>query len=297
VQNALATFYSISPPGVGDNGAWTPLKTVTIASVAAGGFFDAAVNWVPVVGAHTCLKVAISAQLGEVTSGNNQAQENIFDFDMPSSSPVEPVLLPIAIRNPSPRRERIHLRPQLLGRSTLGYLVALPHQWVWVDGHGERIINLLVVAPLDIERYLNLPAAQVRVAGYLERRYTQAVAGGNFPGEYLSPIGGLTARCKAKRRGLVVLFAEAQEDNWIISGRVSPPEPTQTVLLLAQQPSGDVLLARVSATQGTFRTLLTRQVVLRRYPQLARTTFNLFAVLVDSPTVAETRSAPVAIHF
>jgi hypothetical protein len=31
------------------------------------------VNWVPLVGEHTCLKVAISQQLGEATGGNNSA--------------------------------------------------------------------------------------------------------------------------------------------------------------------------------------------------------------------------------
>lgn len=32
------------------------------------------VDWVPLVGEHTCLKVAISQQLGEATGGNNSAK-------------------------------------------------------------------------------------------------------------------------------------------------------------------------------------------------------------------------------
>lgn len=297
--NALATFYSVTPPGVGDNGSWTPLKTVTIGTVPANGFFDAAVNWVPQVGQHTCLKLAISQQLGEITGGNNMAQENIFEFDMPSSSPVEPVVLPIAIRNPSPRRERIHLVPRLQslvptsGFPGNAFMVALPHQWVWVEGNGERIIHLVVVAPLDMERYLKIPALQVRVAGFLERKYTQKVESLKFPGEFLTPIGGLTARCKPKRRGQIMMEAKQDKRSIVVRGRISPPEPTQSVLLLVTGvPDGDRIVGSAKATNGSFDAKLSVDVILRQHPDLRGKQVGLVAVLVDSPTVAGTRSTP-----
>ena len=292
--NALVTFYSITPPGIGDNGSWTPIKTVSVANVPASGFFDAATNWVPQAGQHTCLKVAVSQQLGEITGGNNQAQENIFEFDMPSSSPVEPVVLPIAIRNPSPRRERIHLRPSLIGKFLNdSFLVALPHQWVWVDGNSQRIINLIVIAPLDLERYLQTAPAQVRVAGFLERKYTQPDAKGAIPGEFLTPIGGLTARCKPKRRGRIDMIAKQENKTVMVSGRISPADPTQTVLLVVTGlPTGDLIVATVKATNGTFQTQLATDAILRSDASLRGKKLSLVAVVVDSPMVAETRSAP-----
>ncbi|GAB3809512.1 IPT/TIG domain-containing protein [Spirosoma humi] len=295
--NALVTFYSITPPGVGDNGSWTPLKTVSVATVAAGGFFDAATNWVPLVGEHTCLKVSLSQQLGEITGGNNQAQENIFDFDMPSSSPVEPVVLPVAIRNPSPRRERIHLMPSLVGRQVKdSFLVALPHQWVWVDGNSERILNLVVIAPMTMERYLKIPPVQVRVAGFLERKYTQPDPKGNIPGEFLTPIGGLTARCKPKRRGRIDMSAKQENRSIAVFGRIQPAEPTQNVLLVTTGlPNGDLVVGQVKATNGSFETKLSVAVILRSHPELRGETIKLVAVLVDSSTVTETRSAPAQL--
>lgn len=51
------TFYSVTPPGVGDNGSWAPIRTAAVGSIAGGSFFDATTVWVPQVGEHTCLKV------------------------------------------------------------------------------------------------------------------------------------------------------------------------------------------------------------------------------------------------
>ena len=72
------TFYVNTPPGVGDNGNWAPFDTVDIGKLAAGEtrIVEAIRKWRPAVGEHTCVKVQIEPQTGEVTFDNNQAQEN-----------------------------------------------------------------------------------------------------------------------------------------------------------------------------------------------------------------------------
>lgn len=60
------TFYAIQPPGVGDNGNWTSLQTKTIPSIDVNDSEDVTINWVPVIGEQTCLKVFAEQQLGEV---------------------------------------------------------------------------------------------------------------------------------------------------------------------------------------------------------------------------------------
>src|SRR3954447_2900934 len=59
-SNVKVTHYAVTPPGVGDNGNWSPISVQTIASLAANAHVDVSANWVPVVGKHTCLKAYAS---------------------------------------------------------------------------------------------------------------------------------------------------------------------------------------------------------------------------------------------
>jgi len=70
----------------------------TIANIPAAGFADSFCNWVPVVGQHTCLKVYASQQLGEISGGNNSAQENVFDFQAAGASPADPLFIKTRLR-------------------------------------------------------------------------------------------------------------------------------------------------------------------------------------------------------
>ena len=92
--NIKVTFYAVSPPGVGDNGNWAPIAVKTIAGIAQNGSADSFCNWVPVVDKHSCLKVFASPQLGEISGGNNSAQENIFEFQAAGSRPGGAVVHP-----------------------------------------------------------------------------------------------------------------------------------------------------------------------------------------------------------
>ena len=84
----LAVDHDLTPPGVGDNGNWAPIAVKTIANIPQSGAIDTFCNWVPVVGKHTCLKVYASQQFGEISGGNNSAQENVFEFQAAGASPT-----------------------------------------------------------------------------------------------------------------------------------------------------------------------------------------------------------------
>src|SRR5262249_15301029 len=129
------TFYAIDPPGVGDNGNWSPLQTMVVGSIAANSYQDVFVNWVPVKGEHTCLKVWAEQQLGEVTGGNNWSQENIFQFEAPAHSIPDPVIMDVAVRNPLKNRTVI-----LLGVRGVpeGFIVHFPNSWLWLNPLEER---------------------------------------------------------------------------------------------------------------------------------------------------------------
>ncbi|VXC20588.1 conserved hypothetical protein [Arthrobacter sp. 9AX] len=294
--NVLVTFYSVTPPGVGDNGSWTPIKTATVNSIASGSFFDATTVWVPQIGEHTCLKVAATHQLGEITGGNNQAQENISEFDLSAGSPVHPLTFPVAVRNPSANRQRIHLRTRVTGRSK-GYLAQIPHQWVWVDGHDERVIEVIVAAPNDVGRYVEQPAIDVQIDGFLERRYTET-ADGIEPGEFLSPIGGLTARCKAKFTGSVRIWAESGEGTVAVGGDVSPGgSGTPVLIVITGGPEGDVVVDEtVTGPSGAFDTQFDLRAVIDRNPELDGRAIDVVAVVDHAEFVAGLRSNSLRIR-
>ncbi|MDK1361927.1 hypothetical protein QNO00_16875 [Arthrobacter sp. zg-Y1219] len=294
--NVLVTFYSITPPGVGDNGSWVPIKTVTVGSIAGGSFFDSTTVWVPEVGEHTCLKVAATHQLGEVTGGNNHTQENIDEFDLSGGSPVHPLTFPVAIRNPSAVRQRIHLRARVTGRSE-GYLAQIPHQWVWVDGHGERIVDVVIAAPGEVGGYVEQPPIDVRIDGFLERRYAETVDGIE-PGEFLSPIGGLTARCKAKFACRLHIRAESGGGTVAVHGEVSPGGSGIPVIIVATGgPEGDVIVDEtVTGSSGTFDTQSDLRAVLDRNPELEGRDLDVVAVVDRAEFVVGTRSNPVRVR-
>ncbi|MBN3496359.1 IPT/TIG domain-containing protein [Arthrobacter pascens] len=294
--NVLVTFYSVTPPGVGDNGSWAPIKTATVGSIASGSSFDSTTVWVPQVGEHTCLKVVATHQLGEVTGGNNQAQENIAEFDLSAGSPVHPLTLPVAVRNPSAGRRRIHLRARVTGRSD-GYLAQIPHQWVWVDGHGERMVDVVIAAPDDVGRYVEQPPIDVRIDGFLERRYTET-ADGIEPGEFLSPIGGLTARCKAKFACRVRIWAESGGGTVAVGGDVSPGGSGIPVLIvITGGPDGDVVVDEtVTGPSGSFDTQFELRAVLDRNPELDGRDLDVVAVVDGADFVAGMRSNSVRIR-
>ena len=206
-----ATFYAVEPPGVGDNGNWAPLQTKLI-SIPANGFTDFNVNWVPVVGQHTCLKVWAEQQLGESAVGNNWAQENIFQFEAPAHSIPEPVIMPVAVRNPLKQRTIVLM--EIRGVPD-GYTVHFPHSWLWLEPLEERRFELTIIPTRDYPWYRDrkLPYASVRLEGYIPRQYKEEIHPGVFHASRMFSIGGITAQVTPKRSVEVKLYEDKEDEN------------------------------------------------------------------------------------
>jgi hypothetical protein len=236
--NVKATYYAVSPPGVGDNGTWTPIDTVTHALIPANGSVQGFVNWVPTVGEHTCLKVAISQQLGEVSGGNNQAQENVFNFQPASASVPGPVKLTVAVRNPLDRETIVFV---LLDGVPRGYHVYFPHRWLHMKPLGERQLDLLIIPTANFSEGEYYPA-RIRLSGIVPRGYSEPLEITGVPASRYLPIGGVTAMVEPKRRGEIVLdegVEQIDEKMIRICGRVRPAIRDQALRVTMITPKGE----------------------------------------------------------
>ncbi|MCC5667770.1 IPT/TIG domain-containing protein [Nostoc sp. CHAB 5784] len=238
-QNVRVTFYTVTPPGVGDNGNWTPLQTKVVSSITHGNFADVMVNWVPILGQHTCLKLYAEAQLGEISFGNNIAQENVFDFQAASGSPADPIILPVTVRNPHKEERLIWLRVRNVPK---GFLVHFPHRWVILPGLGEKHLQLTIVPTEDYAYYDRVyrdhkqenkwikPHAQIGVVGDIPRQYTDLLANKNPVASTSLPIGGVSARVTVMKRVEVQLrLREASKETVVLVGSIKPALANQRV--------------------------------------------------------------------
>ena len=240
VTNVKLTYYAITPPGVGDNGAWAPIGMRTLPSVPASSARSDSINWTPTVGEHTCLKVYASPQFGEITGGNNQCQENVFYFAPPASSPPEPVRMKIAVRNPLEVES-----PVLLSTINVpqGYLVHLPHKWVILPPKGERHMYLTIVPYLDVQAYLKefrFRSAPIQVRGHVPRRYAESVGGTGVPAFTHRIVGGLTANVTPKLRAEIEVEPDRKCKTGIgVTGVVRPGLAGQRVSAVVQPVGGE----------------------------------------------------------
>jgi len=263
--NVRLTYYSVTPPGVGDNGTWTPMQTKQLPSVPANGTAQDFVNWVPTVDEHTCLKIVAEAQLGEQTVGNNTAQENVFSFQPAGSSVPEPVAMPIAIRNPLDRDAVVQIR---VSGVPDGYRFYLPHRWVELPPLGEMRMDMLVVPTKDLERLRADiekvrrrsdkrdidPAPRVRVQGQVARGYVEEVGRSGVPGSWFASVGGISARVEPKRLADVRLDEDREKAEVVaVRGHVKPGLGGQRVRVDLQGSDGSHQVAEaLTDGAGTF---------------------------------------------
>lgn len=299
--NVRLTYYVVEPPGVGDNGNWGPIQTKVI-NIPQNGHTDTSINWVPVVDRHTCLKVWAEQQFGEVTGGNNWAQENVFQFEAPASSVPTPVVVSVAVRNPLKRRTIV-----LLGIKgvPLGFTVHFPHAWLWLDPLGERKFELTVVPTLDYNDYRKreVPRARVRLAGVIPRSYKEKTEPGVFPGSRMFTIGGITAEVTPKRSVDVKL----QEDGEFaksttkigLKGSLKPSMAGERLRVDLTDPKDRLRVLEVTTdTQGRFRAVfdLTVRPSLYARPKSRakekplRGVYKAQALVINSPHAAQAES-------
>lgn len=303
-SNVKVTFYAVEPPGVGDNGNWSPLVTKTVASIGINGIFDVVADWVPLVGKHTCLRVFASQQLGEISGGNNGAQENVFDFEAPAFSPPTPVTIPMAVRNP---RDEPAIASLSLKGVPRGFEVAFAHAWVHLDAHEERQFELVVIPRWDISAYIEgkeaLPTAPVLMHGFLGRKYEQPLSTGELPGSRFAFMGGVLSNVTPKQ-GTSIEIAEDREtsakDRIGVVGWVAQAHKGDNVAVSTIDKATGATLVVETATDDNqqFRTsvdLRELAVLAGRKPDDFQGDFLVFAETFAAQTVAEARSATLEI--
>ena len=258
--NVKVTFYAVTPPGVGDNGNWSPIAVKSIANIPQDGFMDTFCNWVPVVGKHTCLKVYASQQLGEISGGNNGAQENVFDFQAAGSSPADPQFIRTAVRNPVDEPRAIQLSMRGL---PLGWAAQIPHAWIWLDAGAEREIDVMVWPTADVNVYkfgkkkeARYPGtAPFRVAGFIERSYAEKLpVSQTVPGSRFYPIGGTFYRVHVRRRATIRIKVNdraRQKEKIVVAGTVGPARADQQVLVDVLFPDGKTRRTTQTKTNST----------------------------------------------
>jgi hypothetical protein len=299
--NVQVTFYSIFPPGVGDNGNWAPMRTVSIPSIDPNSHKDIPINWTPLVGQHTCLKVWAEQQFGENTGGDNSVQENIFEFEAASHSVPDPVMIPVAVRNPLKKRTIVFIGVKGVAE---GFKVHFPHSWVWLDPLEERKFELTVIPIHDYKWYQrrNIPYGNVRVEGNIPRSYKEETLPGVFPPSRMLPIGGITAKVIPKQSVEVKLkedLRRSTDTTIALIGTLSPAMARQILRIDIVDPE-DRLRVLESKTDskghfaGTFD--LTIKPSLEAHPNtedIERPLEGIYkaqALVINSPNAAEAKS-------
>lgn len=258
-QDVEVTYYAIEPPGVGDNGNWAPLKTVDVGTVAAGSSVDEFVDWVPVVDKHTCLKVEIGEQMGEVSFGNNSAQENVFEFTAPASSMPKAVEMETAVRNP---RDEETIAFLTVRNVPDGYTVQFPHQWVWLDPKEEREFELTILPTKDYAWYRDVHVgrmtAGITLSGAIPRHYTKPNPPGTIPPSRMLPIGGVIADVTPKREVDLELDLErVGPDSTLLHGVMTPSMEGQKVSVEVRDPDGMVRVVEAETdANGDFEVVM-----------------------------------------
>jgi hypothetical protein len=145
VTNVFVNVYVNDPPGLGDRGAnWAYLGSINYPSIPGGGSAIGYVNWAPQVDRHTCLRAVIVPYTNERTGSNNQAQENVSNFETTASSPYQPVTLKMRVQNPTK-----------LAMPTEFQVDGIPRKWKWeleprsltLDPDGEGFVTLTLYPP------------------------------------------------------------------------------------------------------------------------------------------------------
>jgi len=234
-ESVKVTFYVNTPPGVGDNGTWAPFDTVDAGISAAGEtkVIQTTNKWRPAVGEHTCVKVFIQPQTGEVTFDNNQAQENFDEFETGAASPYAPVELDFLARNPYNAPGVMDLFARNVPSE---WFVAFDHGSVWLPPKGSRPVHAVIwtdrAAAWTTDQHSKSPRkALISLEGRMDRW-----------GDQIFAVGGITAFTQAVRKVEVRVFLKEQQASLerplYVAGQVTPPAGVSPIAIHITDPDG-----------------------------------------------------------
>jgi len=228
VPDVWVSFYATSPPGIGDNGNWSVIDTKHLTkfpafdpNVAGSGQQLVACDWYPAADQHTCLKVAILPQIGEIEPNNNQAQENVFTFDSPGSSSHDPVSLAARVRSPFTILKKV---TSVVRGLPMGWHVVVDHAWVWTGPKGEHDLTATIWTDLDAP-YDSGPALTQEEKLRIPKRALARIEGWTDMLDRHLPIGGILADVKANKRVSGKFTLGMEGDELAGKGQLTPALP------------------------------------------------------------------------
>jgi M6 family metalloprotease-like protein len=156
-EEVKVRWFVCDPPGAGDDGRWVNRGTRTIPLVGAGDNELAVFDWDvdSTINDHQCMRMEIidwtipdeidpatgdtvALASDDVKLQNNNAQQNVFDFEAYSGSPFDPVVFPMQVHNDRNRIETAALVPQGLPYGSK--LTISPREWRIPPGEA-RVFN------------------------------------------------------------------------------------------------------------------------------------------------------------
>lgn len=241
-EDIYVSCYITKPPGIGDNGAeWQILGTQHVSEIAPFGETLVNFTWVPAESAHTCISIAILPKLGEITGGNNRAQENIAVFDSPSGSSHQPVILEAEVRNPFTIGKRVDLIVKNLPKR---WHAVVERSHVWLGG--KRTAAVRTVIWTDLQSF-GLEGERG------ERLARPTVEGWTFDGDHYRPIGGILAPVRAVPGVTIDFMLEHGGGAIYIWGHLTPPARQVPMSAEIRDEAGrSTMLYDISDNDGKF---------------------------------------------
>ena len=297
ISNVLLAFYSVVPPGIGDNGNWAPIITKKISSMETNGVAELPAWWVPEINRHTCLKLYATAELptGKLEAS---AQENVFEFiEAESGSIPNPIIFPIAVRNPLRRRAAVLVSVQGVPE---GFVVHFPNIWVWLEPLQERTLDLTIIPTRDYYEYqkTDIRYADIRVRGWITKVYTEKIAPGVLPHPRLRPIGGLSLRVTPKKKVILSIrkSQKVTDPRFIaLAGEIIPAMENESITIELEGPSGGIhtLTVRTDAA-GRYSAQFSFPCAAGGMPPSG--VYVAKALIINSPHAAQAQSGMIYIR-
>ena len=169
-SDVVVNFEINDPPGLGINGDFIPLGTVTqaefpdLGTINPGEFVDVFIEWTPtydvsdeeledgLVNLHTCLRVKLDAVANETVLGNqdgDREQENIFYFEVPEEAGTSAYNTVFRLYNDDPFETEFFF---------LQYESDLPEGWELDINGGDLVVKLapheMVEVPVQVTAHM-----------------------------------------------------------------------------------------------------------------------------------------------
>jgi hypothetical protein len=233
ISNVAVAFYENYPPGVGDNGEWRLIRTVTVPSIAPGAAtLVQCPDWVPTGDGHTCLMARIEpfsqgSSDREGNYDNNAAQENIATFDSAGGSSHQPVVLKAQVRNPFSVWRRVDMYVRGLPR---GWHASVEPAWAWLPPYGTKPLTAVLSTDKGTraEEGETEALAEAKSEGWTD-----------FADRYM-PIGGILAAVKATTHvDCTANIDVGSEGELYVAGYLDPPLANVPITVEVVGPTGE----------------------------------------------------------